>query len=252
MITRFWMTSLIGLFCWAFFSHLAQAQHGIVVWKEKPHYPDALAQVLYFDRAQTKGPVTWYYYGGQRKRFDLEQKVEYILLPPLSLRETTDPNEIKLLKSSRDEIAKFANRFPKSKNYLDPYLAMYEDAFTKFDAGLVYSKGRWMSPTTLTEVKKETAVVEAKKMEVLKKKDDLAELKRFGIHVGGLLIFLILLIFFMVTKRGKLAFVMILLPALGAGWIYYKHRNFKPITNYLQTIKVPDQKALELLKEINK
>jgi hypothetical protein len=237
---------------------MANAQKGIVVWKEQKYHKDESARAFVFDQMQVFPEIIWFSKGAERMGFQKHEFHEYVLFPPPLPAELAEPEQFASYRLQFTELGSFARRFPAVVGILKPQLERMREALAKYEAGQVYFSGEWM-PRTDYEVKlakrdsllrqqaaerqaeraKRAGRLEAERHAALRKSMEMERQEgcRYLYGYGfGITLYLILMVTAMVRDMRLLRNGLALALLLAMGWMTYDHGSLGWIEEHAQKI----------------
>jgi hypothetical protein len=123
----------------------ANAQSGLVAWKQQPFHPDSSAQVFYFESMKDAGPITWFYNGQQRKGFEKHQPFDYIFIPSSLVAGPGGIEDLASVKSYYDQIRVFCDKYPAAGVMMKARLDQMTKFLGNYKQGEVCYNGKWIS-----------------------------------------------------------------------------------------------------------
>lgn len=215
---------------WCLATGAAAAEAWIVAWKDHPTDSDASARVFVCDRIQDAGDVTWFHTGARKKSFAQSQSFSYARMEPSVPTALTNQEQFDSLKYHFERLSGFARQYPNSHEFLVPRLATMRNMIGSFQAGKVYSSGKWIARNDYlaTIEKTQRAHSPATGPDRNHPGSPGVESPRAAarmlayVTLGGIAIYLVFLIGAMVRGLRKLVWLLILLPCLAAGWLSYQ------------------------------
>lgn len=259
----------------------AAAESWIVAWKEHPSDSDASAQVFVCDRIQEAGEITWFHKGERKKSFTKEQFYRSARLEPGVPAELTTQEQFDLLTYNFTRLSDFAKQFPNANEVLGPRLVTMRKMIGNYEAGKIYSFGKWAPRKDNTAARSKPGLSQntsslhpgaAPRKDTNQQADEIQELQRRAdletqrldalehkqaetrklayTTVGGIAIYLVLLIGAILHRMPKTIVLLLLLPGLAAGWMRYQDGDFqwaKKLQKFLlelpSNLRLPDKQA---------
>ncbi len=201
-----------------------------MVWKEQPFHADASAKALLFDQMKVTGPVTWFFFGKNRKGFEKNQPYSYIQFHDWSPEIILKEKGLDYLKNHYAKLNAFAKKHPSAGELLKPRLEQILSVSQQFDTGTIQVDGKWVSISEYEE-----HVRRAKRSERQREEEEMlkrqAEIRRSGDQKVTLMLLvaglgLVLIVVARLLKMRRIALGIFLALALAAGWLTYKEDGY--------------------------
>ena len=136
---------LAGAFC--IFSSLTTIQGaGIVMVKKNVLTEDAFATLTTYSSVldDPRSPLLQFTFGPTKRNFKRSLVADYLEIRPFPQR-IEQLNEIEIIKKTLVEFKGFTERFPQSREILQPYISSYSGAVSKFTSGQRFINDEWLT-----------------------------------------------------------------------------------------------------------
>lgn len=137
--------SLAGAFC-IFLSLTTIQGAGIVMVKKNALTEDAFATSATYSSVldDPRSPLLQFTFGSTKRNFKRSLVADYIEIRPFPQR-IEQLNEIEIIKKTLVEFKGFTERFPQSREILQPYINSYSGAVSKFTSGQRFINDEWLT-----------------------------------------------------------------------------------------------------------